>query len=335
MKYLYTLLLFTITIGLSKAQTVKLIEQGQPCSIRGLSVINDNVAWISGSKGHIALSTDGGLTWKWQQVKRYEQSDFRDIEAFSDKEAIIMSSGTPALILKTVDGGVSWKEVFRNEDKAYFLDGMDFADKQHGFVMGDPIGGKFLLLETKDGGLTWNKHAVQPSAIDGEAAFAASGTCLTINPKTKQLTLVTGGSVARKITVSGNKTDAVVLPLAQGKQAAGIFSAASGTNSEVFVGGNYEKNTQTDSVACHLPMVKNASKPVLANQQPAGFQSCVMHLQGATFISTGTPGSNISTDGGLNWKPFDTISYNVCQKAKQGKLVIFAGDRGKIGILQF
>ncbi|MDT3405087.1 WD40/YVTN/BNR-like repeat-containing protein [Mucilaginibacter terrae] len=334
MRYVYILLLLAINAGISKAQTVKLIEQGKPCSIRGLSVVNDHVAWISGSKGHIAQSTDGGLTWKWQQLKGYEQSDFRDIEAFSDKEAIIMSSGTPALILKTVDGGLSWKEVYKNEDKSYFLDAMDFAGKQHGFVMGDPIDGKFLLLETKDGGLNWNKHAVQPAAVDGEAAFAASGTCLTVNAKTMQLTLVTGGSVARKITVNGKKADALNLPLAQGKPAAGIFSVANGNSSEVFVGGNYEKNNRADSVACYLPMGKKTSKPELANQQPAGFQSCVIYLQGATFISTGTSGSNITTDGGINWKPFDTISYNACQKAKQGKLVIFAGDRGKIGILQ-
>jgi len=331
MKYLYTFLLFIITVSLTKAQTIKIIEQGKPCSIRGLSVVNDNIAWLSGSKGHVALSNDGGITWTWQQVRGYEQSDFRDIEAFSNKEAIIMSSGTPALILKTTDGGVNWKEVFRNDDKSYFLDAMDFADSKHGFVMGDPIDGKFLLLETKDGGLIWNKYAIQPTALPGEAAFAASGTCLSVKSKSNELILVTGGSVARQIIISGNKVHAEVLPMAQGKEGSGAFSIAHGNDRNVLVGGNYVKNTLPDSVATYFLKI---SKPKPAKQQPSGYQSCVTHLQGLIFVSTGTPGSNITINGGLTWQPFDTISYNVCQKARQGKLVLMAGDKGKIGILK-
>jgi photosystem II stability/assembly factor-like uncharacterized protein len=101
-------------------------------SFRGLSVVDDQTIWVSGSRGTIARSTDGGKTFGYQQLKGYEKSDFRDIEAFDDKRAIIMSSGTPALILKTTDGGQSWKEVFRQNDSAYFLDAMDFWDEKQG-----------------------------------------------------------------------------------------------------------------------------------------------------------------------------------------------------------
>src|ERR1700743_2866941 len=76
-------------------QTITLLQQGRPTSIRGLSVVDDSVAWLSGSKGTLALTRNGGKTWDWQQVKGFEKSDFRDIEAFSGREAIIMSSGTP------------------------------------------------------------------------------------------------------------------------------------------------------------------------------------------------------------------------------------------------
>src|ERR1700744_572242 len=99
-----------------KAQTITQLEQGKPTSIRGLSVVDDSVAWISGSRGTIAITRNGGRDWAWSQVKGFEKSDFRDIEAFSDKEAVIMSSGTPALILKTVDGGKNWQIKYRNTD---------------------------------------------------------------------------------------------------------------------------------------------------------------------------------------------------------------------------
>jgi hypothetical protein len=38
------------------------------------------------------------------------------------------------------------------------LDAMDFSDKATWFILGDPINNKFLLLETADGGETWNPN---------------------------------------------------------------------------------------------------------------------------------------------------------------------------------
>src|ERR1700744_1287764 len=164
----FLLLLLPFT---SFAQHIEILQQGQPTSIRGLSVVDDNVAWISGSKGHIAITKDGGKTWDWQQVKGFEKADFRDIEAFSAKEAVIMSSGTPALILKTTDGGSNWQVKYNNPDSTYFLDAMDFDKPNHGIILGDPIKNKFLLLETNDGGETWNPFKTQPDALPLEAAF--------------------------------------------------------------------------------------------------------------------------------------------------------------------
>ena len=177
------------------AQTIVNIQQGkQPASIRGMSVINDSLAWISGSKGSIAITRNGGKTWNWQQVKGFEKADFRAIEAFSDKEAIIMSSGTPALVLKTTDGGANWQVKYKNTDTSYFFDAMAFADHLHGYILGDPTDGKFLIMETKDGGETWNLFKNRPDALPGEAAFAASGTCLRVTKD--KITIASGGTAS-------------------------------------------------------------------------------------------------------------------------------------------
>src|ERR1700742_5273423 len=128
-------LLFICLLSAARAQTVVNLQQGKRTSIRGLSVVDDSVAWISGSRGNIAITKDGGKNWLWQQIKGFEQSDFRDIEAFSAKEAIIMSSGSPALILKTTDGGTTWQTKYRNTDTTYFFDAMDFDNPKHGLVI--------------------------------------------------------------------------------------------------------------------------------------------------------------------------------------------------------
>ena len=331
-----TLLLFLLLIAIHNllhAQVVLPLPRGLNCSIRGLSVVNNHVAWASGSKGQVGLTKDGGKTWKWQQVQGFGQSDFRDVEAFSAKEAIIISSGTPALILKTEDGGASWQTKFQQNDKAYFLDALAFADDRHGFALGDPIGGKFLLLETKNGGETWNSMLNPPTALPGEAAFAASGTCISTNGKT--LTIVTGGKVSRMLclNIDGKQNSAgwkiVKLPLLHGKDSQGAFSSAKNKKQQLVVGGDYQDKQRTDSVEC---IVSGSSVAGVPARPPAGYQSCVAFINGSTYISTGTSGSNITTDGGKNWKQIDTTSYNVCQKAKRGRLVLLAGDQGKMAV---
>ncbi|MCC8427217.1 YCF48-related protein [Mucilaginibacter sp. UR6-11] len=328
---LLTILSTVLFASTARAQHIEVLQQNKPTSIRGLSVVDDNTAWISGSKGHIANTVDGGKTWNWQQVTGFEKSDFRDIEAFSDKEAIIISSGTPALILKTIDGGAHWKVNYHNTDSTYFLDAMDFDSPKHGFVMGDPINGKFFLMETTDGGNNWRIYN-SAKAIQNQAAFAASGTCLVIN---KLFAVVTGGSLADLVTLQkkGSRWTRHRLPIIHGKNTQGAFSIAVGKNQLIVVGGDYQKDKRQDSTACY-----STNKGLtwhLSNTFPSGYQSCVTFIKNNIFLSTGTPGTNITINGGKNWIKINNESYNVCSKAKHGKLTLLAGDDGKIGILKF
>ncbi|MFB9843007.1 WD40/YVTN/BNR-like repeat-containing protein [Mucilaginibacter ginsenosidivorans] len=330
LRYYIGLLLFCITAAQVKAQRIETLQQGKPASFRGLSVVDDKVAWVSGSRGTVALTNDGGKTWDWKQVKGFEKSDFRDIEAFSDKEAIIMSSGTPALILKTTDGGNNWQVKYNNADSAYFFDAMDFDTPKHGLVLGDPIAGKFVLMETNDGGETWHPFKNPPEALPGEAAFAASGTCLRISCGLTYIT--TGGSAARLLTYHGKKSwDYQDAPLPHSKPSQGGFSFVCGNDRGIMVGGDYAKDKRADSVSA-TQLTRNIFEP--AEKGPAGFQSCVEYISGKIFLSTGTPGSNITTDGGKTWSKIDDASYNVCRKAKHGSLVLLAGDKGRIGIFK-
>jgi photosystem II stability/assembly factor-like uncharacterized protein len=330
-KIILLYLFFSLLIFVSYAQHVESLQQGKRTSIRGLSVVDDNIAWVSGSRGYVAGTTDGGKTWTEYPVAGFEKADFRDIEAFSDKEAVIMSSGTPALILKTTDGGANWKLKYRNTDTAYFLDAMDFDSPKHGLTLGDPINNKFLLLETNDDSETWHPFKNQPDAMTGEAAFAASGTCLRVNKD--DINIVTGGTVTHLLTANLKDPiwNSVDLPIVHGVSSKGAFSVAA--DSWVIVGGNYSKDKNPDSVAC----VFNGDSKLSYKQiekGPVGYQSCVELISKNTFLSTGTPGSNISTDNGKTWAKIDAISYNVCRKAKNGKLILLAGDGGKIGILK-
>ena len=149
MKFVYrTLLISAIHVLIlllaavdCKAQTIDSIPAVTHASFRGLSVVDDRVIWVSGSSGTVGRSTDGGKTWKWMQVKGFEKSDFRDIEAFDPVTAVVMAIADPAYILKTTDGGSSWKIVLEDKRKGMFLDAMEFWNEQSGIVIGDPVDG--------------------------------------------------------------------------------------------------------------------------------------------------------------------------------------------------
>ena len=87
-------------------------------------------------------------------VPGYEKRDFRDVEGFDKKTAVIMAVDTPADILKTTDGGKTWKLVYENKTAGMFLDAMEFWNDNIGIVVGDPINGRFFKARSFDGGDT-------------------------------------------------------------------------------------------------------------------------------------------------------------------------------------
>lgn len=119
------LLCLLLLSHLSYSQHFKTIAPQTDASFRGLSVVDDNVAWVSGGKGWVGESTDAGNTWNFKQVKGFEHCDFRTIYAFDAKKAVIANAGAPAYILYTTDAGNNWTTVYTNEDSAAFFDGME------------------------------------------------------------------------------------------------------------------------------------------------------------------------------------------------------------------
>src|SRR5215213_8255982 len=152
-------------------------------SFRGLSVVGEKIGWASGSGGTVIKTTDSGKTCKVMTVPGAEKLDFRDIEAFDANTAYILSigNGESSRIYKSVDGGATWKLQFTNKNEKAFFDAIACWSRTFCLAMSDPVDGRFLILSTVDGGSNWkvdSKHSGVPESIAGEAAFAASGTCI-------------------------------------------------------------------------------------------------------------------------------------------------------------
>jgi photosystem II stability/assembly factor-like uncharacterized protein len=303
-------------------------------SFRGLSVVDDSVAWLGGSKGSVGTSIDGGRTWKFNIVKGFEKFEFRSIYAFDAKCAIVANAGSPACILRTIDGGKNWTEVYRNTDSLAFFDGIDFWNPTTGIIYGDPIDGKMLMLVTYDRGLTWQAEKYPPHVEQGEASFAASGT--NIRFMGSHVYIATGGKESRIIhrNQDGIFWHYIKPPILKGADSQGIFSMAILNRKKIIiVGGDYLKEAQTEK---HVFFTSNGGKKwQFPKTATSGYRECVEYINKNTVIAVGPSGSDISLNGGKNWKPLSHgTNLHVIRKARKGSLIIAAG-RQKIAILKY
>ena len=168
--------------------------------LRGVSAVSNSVAWASGENGACLRTTDGGKSWQAIKVPNAAGLDFRDVDAFDANRAYLLSigEGDRSRIYKTIDGGAQWTLQFTNRNPRAFFDAMGFWDDQSGLAVSDPVDGSFVIVKTTDGGATWQQIPSEriPPAIEGEAAFAASGTCVTVQGR-ENAWFATGGAAAR------------------------------------------------------------------------------------------------------------------------------------------
>jgi len=336
MKHLIFIISFFSFISPIHAQRIKVLTTSAKISLRGLSAVNDNVIWASGSKGQVARSTDGGKKFEWLTVKGYEQRDFRDVEAFDANTALIMAVDSPAVILKTKDGGKSWKEVFRDNRKGMFLDAMSFTPDGNGIVVGDPVDNRLFIATTVNYGDKW--LALRPEdnqyvATEGEAFFASSGTNVKLEGnKYKPLIFFVTGGVDSRLFINGSPA-ALSIIHGQGSQGANSIDVDPTMKKIVIVGGDYTNDTLTKNNIELFSMNGEQLLSAPVQTPPHGYRSCVAFLTPTVVVTCGTSGVDVSGDGGLNWKLISNESFHVCAKAKKGNAVFLAGKDGRIAKL--
>jgi photosystem II stability/assembly factor-like uncharacterized protein len=319
------------------AQTWVNQESGTTASLRGVSAANAKVVWASGSGGTWLRTVDGGATWHAATVPGADTTDFRGVRAIDDRTAFLMSSGSgdKSRIYKTTDSGVHWTLLFTNPDPKGFFDAIAFRDERHGIVAGDPVDGHFVIFTTEDGGIHWVRQNT-PLALPDESSFAASNSCLFILGK-RDAWLATGGAGTARVLHSrdggGNWTVADT-PVRSDGATSGIFSLAfSDARHGIAVGGNYTKDTETLGNIAETSDGGLTWMPAPEVAGPRGFRSAVAWLPDRKiWLATGTSGSDISTDGGKNWKLFDSGSYNALSVS--GKATWAVGPKGRIAVLR-
>jgi photosystem II stability/assembly factor-like uncharacterized protein len=333
---------------------------------RGVSAVSEKVAWASGNKGTVVRTTDGGVTWSMVSPPDTAALDFRDIEAFDANTAYVLSigNGDTSRIYKTTDGGMTWALQFTSADPKSFYDAIAFWDAKTGLAFGDPVDGKFTVIRTTDGGRTWTPvpPANLPPAIEGEGAFAASGTCLVVEG-TKNAWFGTGGAAKARVFRSADRGltwDVADTPIAAGNASSGVFSLAfADARHGIAAGGDYRKERESGDNLAHTSdggktwaFLGTASRPASATgprsreraATPAftptrlrSFRSAVAFVpgtKGRDIVAVGPGGSDVSRDGGTTWAPLGEDGYHAFGFARGAATGWAAGEQGRIARYQ-
>ncbi len=294
---------------------------GTTSLLQAVSVVDENVVWVSGHQGTYAVTTDGGDTWRSAQVPGADTLQFRDVHAFSSTVAYLMGAGPGDMsrIYKTSDGGNSWDLQWTNPEPRGFYDCLDFWDENTAVTYGDAIDGQLRLIRTTDGE-TW--HPVSQDGLppargseeDGyEGGFAASGTCMIAGDNSVGW-VGTGVRTARILRTEnkGESWDVVETPIVSNAPAAGIATITfwDNDNGMAFGGDLAITSAYTDNAA----ITSDGGRTWRLTNHPEllGGVYGSAHVPGTGFpavVVVGPNGMDYTIDLGNTWSSLDTVSY--------------------------
>ena len=339
MKYLIIAFLFLLSCAEKQRTpviTLNVQDSSTESSFRGLSVVNDSVAWAGGSNGTVLTTSDYGKNWLNVSNGLPDSVDFRDIEGFSASTAVIMAVGSPGMFFRTSDGGKNWSLTYRDDRPQIFFDAMGFWDEQHGIAFGDAIDGYIEIVRTNDGGATWYRapEDERPVALEGEGGFAASGTCIITYGDS--LVWIGLGAPESRVAFSSNRGKAwsiINSPMAQEAGSAGIFSLAFNTSKfGIAVGGDYMNRSDTTKLIARTSD-GGANWNLVENNGLNGQKSAVTPVADSQlWLASGATGVNASFDNGSSWSLIDSTGYYTIQMASK-KSGWLTGPSGRIARL--
>lgn len=318
----------------------------------GLFAVNVETVWASGSNGKYVRTANGGKTWLSGTITGADSLAFRDIHAFDNQTAYVLSIGNAgsSRIYRTDNGGDTWNLQFQNQDPDSFFDCFSFWDRDRGFALSDSHEGHFRLIRTMDGGKTWLDvpPGVIPDARPGEGAFASSGTCVVTRPGGLGWFSTGASGVDTRVirTVDYGETwSESPTPIESASSTAGIFTLSFLDDYQgIAMGGDFGTG---DSLLINAAVTTDGGITWTA----AGISNVRGSIYGAayvpgapspTIVAVAPTGSDFSTDNGETWTLFSNADFwavsstnlSAANQSAVGELAVWAAGPGHIARLE-
>ncbi len=289
-------------------------QSGTQALLVGVSAASKDVVWVSGTNGTILRTVDGGATWQKRTIQDTDSLQFRDVYAVNADTAYVLSigKGSDSRIYKTIDGGNSWALQFKSNITDAFFDCMAFWNPKTGIAFSDAVDGEFIIIKTTNGGVSWNRlpPARLPTAQQGEASFASSGTCVATQGDSLAW-IGTGGAARPRVLRTkdrGQTWEAFPVPLDAGTGAGVASLIFRDARHGLALGGDIPAPATSDSsvaitadggVTWKLAETPPLNSPVYGSAYVPGTRS---------VVAVGPGGVAFSPNEGLSWRRVDTVS---------------------------
>jgi photosystem II stability/assembly factor-like uncharacterized protein len=308
----------------------------------GMSIVNEDVVWVSGEPDLVVSTTDGGENWTAHHIAPNDSLMFRDVHAFSAEEVIVAELGmrTLARLYRTKDAGESWEIVLQAAQPDRTFDCFSFWD-QRGFMAVSSAQG-LIVMKTMDRGVSWNEIAFPngPALVPGEHVVAASGTCALagINGNGWITTRIPGtGTRVWRTTDYGENWTAHSTTVPSGREGEGLASAAFFNSLEgVAIGRVDSKDDSNTAITSDGGITWTKGGRAVGGVVFGA--SVVPGTSAQTLVAVSRDfGSQYSIDGGQTWtdigdENFWTVSFlnaNAGWAAGQGRISKIANSTSK------
>ncbi|MBN1799310.1 MAG: hypothetical protein JW822_12085 [Spirochaetales bacterium] len=171
----------------------------------GIEIVDENIAFNSGSRGHVGVTEDGGKTWtrltdygesfEFQYHCRYLSFLSRDTGWIASTEKLA----------STFNGGQSWNEIALPEGIKR-IKAIDMWSKTEGCILDND----YTLFFTNDSGKTWQKQNIEIENPNKKISMSQD-TAMRFSNKDNgkiiaQISTPEGSEVIELITNDGGKT---------------------------------------------------------------------------------------------------------------------------------
>ena len=131
-------------------------NSGVTVSLNSVHNLNSPDAWICGDSGTVLHTTNRGYNWSNVSGNGLPSNvTLVNIYGVSSTTALTAGhAGSATYVYRTTNSGGTWTQVFTQSNG--FINAIWMTSNTTGFMQGNPVGGRWSLWKTTDGGLNWD-----------------------------------------------------------------------------------------------------------------------------------------------------------------------------------
>jgi Secretion system C-terminal sorting domain len=169
-KSIIILLVFFSIFNFSYSQWVELYS-GVNSSLNSVSVSEPNIRWICGDSG-IVLKSSYGWPINFYIRNGGIPSNVKLTNIFAFDTALALTAGNignVTYVYRTSNGGYNWAQVFNQTNGS--VNAVLMRNLTSGFMEGNPVGGRWSLWKTINGGINWDSSGMYLPQSGGETGW--------------------------------------------------------------------------------------------------------------------------------------------------------------------